>query len=560
MIFNINESYSLSNSGIESAQFNRFKMFKRHKMKFALLTVRYNPENNWLLKQHGLYGLKLNGKNEYINLYDYFQGIVETPQQKNTLKDNSYDFGIRGDFSLNYNTKLNKAEITQEQDGETKLICRMEFYDIKDLNDLKIEDLYNLQIKAIEEFDAHSNLVRYKIYDRRGFLSCEELYDKDNIRTESIYYTLQGKPVLYEFYEAKGNGKVTSENQDKQMHIIRYMLKDIYNNDKIQMFDTDLQLFEYFFNSVNNHFDHNVSPNIFVSDRSNVCQEAMLNIDAFTVFHYHNSHGGNVADEMYSIPNNNYEFSLENINRFDAIIVATENQKKDIQHRYKVHVPIYVIPVGMVPDKQLKAKRVPINKRINHSIIMTARIASEKQMEDMARAMVEIKKKFNDAKLDLYGYFDPSSNYIEKRRLEYIIKKYNLEDNISIHSYVQDTGAVQKQHQIYVVSSFMEGFNIALMEGLSQGCVGVSYNVNYGPAEIIKNNKNGYLIKTNDWQRLAQKIIYLFSHPERMQQMSDKAYEMSKRFSDKEIHNKWVEIVAQSISNENNDPFYEDYE
>ena len=41
----------------------------------------------------------------------------------------------------------------------------------------------------------------------------------------------------------------------------------------------------------------------------------------------------------------------------------------------------------------------------------------------------------------------------------------------------------------------MEGFSLALLESLAHGVPTISYNIKYGPKEMINNGENGYLIE-----------------------------------------------------------------
>ena len=49
------------------------------------------------------------------------------------------------------------------------------------------------------------------------------------------------------------------------------------------------------------------------------------------------------------------------------------------------------------------------------------------------------------------------------------------------------------------------------MESISENCPTISYDINYGPSEIIVNGENGYLIKANDIDAFAKAMIKLRS-------------------------------------------------
>ena len=51
----------------------------------------------------------------------------------------------------------------------------------------------------------------------------------------------------------------------------------------------------------------------------------------------------------------------------------------------------------------------------------------------------------------------------------------------------------------------MEGFSLSLLESLSHGVPVISYDIKYGPAEMINNGENGYLIQKDDENALYEK-------------------------------------------------------
>ena len=49
-----------------------------------------------------------------------------------------------------------------------------------------------------------------------------------------------------------------------------------------------------------------------------------------------------------------------------------------------------------------------------------------------------------------------------------------------------------------LITSNMEGFSLALLESLAHGVPVISYDIKYGPSELITSDFNGYLITKND--------------------------------------------------------------
>ena len=72
----------------------------------------------------------------------------------------------------------------------------------------------------------------------------------------------------------------------------------------------------------------------------------------------------------------------------------------------------------------------------------------------------------------------------------------------------------------------------------------VSYDIEYGPAEIIKNNENGYLIPLDDEDVLYEKVEALLSDASLLVKFRENVIEDRKRFSESETLSKWQAVLA----------------
>jgi glycosyltransferase involved in cell wall biosynthesis len=80
---------------------------------------------------------------------------------------------------------------------------------------------------------------------------------------------------------------------------------------------------------------------------------------------------------------------------------------------------------------------------------------------------------------------------------------------------------------ILFVPSRYEGFSLSLIEGMSQGLVPVTYPVGVAP-EIIKNGKNGFIVKTQ--AEAIQKVKSLMKNEKMRQKMSLEALVTAQQF------------------------------
>ncbi len=152
--------------------------------------------------------------------------------------------------------------------------------------------------------------------------------------------------------------------------------------------------------------------------------------------------------------------------------------------------------------------------------------------------------------LDLYGYPDATNHYAEKRKIEKTIQELSLEGVVAFKGYTENLESAYDTAQIFGLTSIMEGFDLSLLEAISHGVVGVTYDVNYGPNEIVQDGINGYVTPYGDIHALAEKIQLLLSDRDKMQQMSTNAYESANRYSEENVWKKWHNVLMDAQKSE----------
>ncbi|WP_105957276.1 glycosyltransferase [Apilactobacillus quenuiae] len=516
MNFFLNANFNEKNSGIEHAEIERALLFKNNNEPFKIVFQSWNPLlHHWL----NLNDIK---DNEILNLFDYYQHTQNIKPKKIQAKD--IDFGM---IKLEYKEQTDKNRYIVYQ--AEKIVGRINYFD----DNISKDKL----VSSVELFDGFEHLYRVDFYDIRGFKSMVQWYTPDNKIATEVWYSIDGKPVVEDYFRLNAQGKLT-----------RSGYKTISDEGTVRSYLNYYELVEAFINDINDQYFSLENPNIFIMDRSENVEEFLphLRKPSYNVLHLHNSHAGDPQNPDTSIMNNNYEYTLINANRYDGIIVPSKKQTRDVKRRFQPQCDMYTIPVSIVSNKTLNEKQVPMNKRKNKSVIATARIAPEKQLDQLVWAVYYARKKVPNITLDLYGFIDHSNNDIAQKRLKKAEKETGLEDVVKIHSYTSDVPSIQRNSQIYGVTSTSEGLSLAVMEAQSHGDVVLSYNINYGQDELVQDGKNGYLVKPNDAKSLGKKIAKLFANPKLLQKMSNQAYELSNRYSEKNVWSAWQNFLEHA--------------
>lgn len=126
--------------------------------------------------------------------------------------------------------------------------------------------------------------------------------------------------------------------------------------------------------------------------------------------------------------------------------------------------------------------------------------------------------------------------------LKQLVKKRGLEDFVELPGKSSHVKKEMDSAQIYAMTSRYEGFPLVLLEAQSIGLPIVSFDTPYGPSEIVRHNKDGYIVGYNDCEAFANKLLEMIHNDTLRQQMSDNALKRSKEFTPEVIADKWMDI------------------
>lgn len=166
-------------------------------------------------------------------------------------------------------------------------------------------------------------------------------------------------------------------------------------------------------------------------------------------------------------------------------------------------------------------------------IICVGRLNRQKGFDILIENGQKLKRRIPDWKIDIYGNGD------EKNKLEDLIKKNNLSGFIEIHDPVKNIKEEMLSSSIYLMTSRYEGLPMVLLEAKSCGLPIVSFDCPEGPADIIKNEEDGFLVPLYDIEQLFNKVEMLAINIELRKSFSEKAKENSYEYSSEKVGEKW---------------------
>jgi glycosyltransferase involved in cell wall biosynthesis len=183
----------------------------------------------------------------------------------------------------------------------------------------------------------------------------------------------------------------------------------------------------------------------------------------------------------------------------DAIVTATHAHKLRLQADTRHAAPIRVIPHYTTMTRQDRGPR--------RNICTVSRLDLEgKPIHQCIEAFTRVMHLIPDCTYEIYG------GGLGQVRLEQLIRHYGCEDRVILKGPTSDPASVFSGALFSLAPTMGEGFGLSLLESLTCGCPVISYDVDYGPRELIRIAQNGELVPPGDIAALAQAIMKLHTH------------------------------------------------
>lgn len=249
------------------------------------------------------------------------------------------------------------------------------------------------------------------------------------------------------------------------------------------------------------------------------------------------------TNDQHVLWNNFYEYQFSHASEVASFVVATPAQKKVLEEQFQKYY--HITPrVDCIPVGSLLKLTYPVKKREPFSFITASRLAKEKHLDWIVKAVIAAKNQIPELKLDIYGKGS------EGAALDEMIKKHQAEDYIHLKGQ-HDLKDIYVKYPAYIAASTSEGFGLSLLEAIGSGLAMIGFDVPYGDPTFIKNNENGYLLPYDeDWNEyrkvelLTKAIIKLFKQSD-LKAFNEKSYQIAEPYLTDRVAKQWKEVLGE---------------
>lgn len=134
---------------------------------------------------------------------------------------------------------------------------------------------------------------------------------------------------------------------------------------------------------------------------------------------------------------------------------------------------------------------------------------------------------------------------VERENLEELIEGLNLGQTVRLLGQVSDVPERLARSSFSLLTSTTEGHPLALIESMAAGCIPISYDIDYGPRDIITHGVNGFIVPHGNIEALAAQISAFVSLPdEDREQMRRAAAKHALDYGSAKNFQRWSEAFS----------------
>lgn len=212
--------------------------------------------------------------------------------------------------------------------------------------------------------------------------------------------------------------------------------------------------------------------------------------------------------------------ALRNVN---AVVALTEGDAAEWKKRIN---NVFVIPNVV----QLNSAGCICNRE-SRSIIYIGRDSVQKDLDSLINMWKIVFQKHPDWNLHIYG------------------KTRRFSSGVVVHEPKSNMDDAYINASLLVLTSLYEPFGLVLPEAMSYGMPVVAFDCPYGPAEIITDGVDGYIIKNRNLMEFANRVCQFIEDVNMRVRMGNAGIQSSQRYRAAIIMPQWINLFEKIVDN-----------
>ena len=174
------------------------------------------------------------------------------------------------------------------------------------------------------------------------------------------------------------------------------------------------------------------------------------------------------------------------------------------------------------------------------SVIFVGRFSKQKDIGSLLHIWKLVHERFSDWCLHIYGGYGEEQDSL-------FAEIQQMDVNIQVHEATSHIMEKYRESSILLMTSNYEPFGLVLPEAMSCGLPVVAFNCPYGPADIITDGTDGFLVKAGEINIFVDKVCFLLENEAFRKKMGRAGLQNSQRFDASSVMTMWMTMFEQII-------------
>jgi len=478
----------------------RARIFSRHNIKTKIYTTNYNENYDEVYARFTAEG-KVNDDIEMYNIYDYYRGdSKKTPS--------------------NYQSFIDK-ELSTLSPAHPDEPCGLKRVKGSHVTAYYTGGMVQYHVSTNTETGKVKNVDFYQPYFKES-VARAYTNNNENVHKISYFEPITKRLIADVFLTNDFHPYVTREytyNGEKKK-LARVILNQ--GKDKINVFPNEREFFAHWLEELFSDGD------IVICD-ARLLDWPLLNVskDVRKIFQLHSTHLSDPLNVNSPLRSDFATLLERDLKPSEIIISLTNIQKKEMIARLN---NIANNTVSIPHSIKTHDIEYPANMK---QICIVTRLTMLKKVQHAIKAF----NLFNFVKkgytLVIYGEGD------DLKRQQEVIAHRKLNDKVLLKGFTSKPEQIFEGSAFSLLTSAYEGFPLSVLESMSRGCPVISYDIRYGPAEML-DSKSGRIAKWNRPLGLAWEMYKEANNP----RSRDEVRARAKRYSEEAFFEKWSKLLV----------------
>lgn len=218
---------------------------------------------------------------------------------------------------------------------------------------------------------------------------------------------------------------------------------------------------------------------------------------------------------------------------WDGFVFLTAAQRDAYVRRFGDAETAFVIPN---PLKASVATGPPPQRRSTH-LIAAGSLTANKNVAASIEVVAELVRRGHEPVLHVAG------QGAQREKLEALSQELGVREQVVFHGHTDRLPELFAGCTAQLFTSTNEGQALVLLEAQQQGCIPVSFDINFGPADSIRDGVNGFLVAPGDLQAMADRVEELMANAQLAATMSTHCREFAREYAGRDVTSRWEETM-----------------